>query len=194
MCECIKPGGKEKYKKEDGRHIWHVTHCPEKRFSGTNQTCYKAPKPGRLSPIGAKILSLESQYKLYEFSDALYSWEKHGDGVKVHSGSPPSARRYHGFAGAGNSLYVYGGCRAGESASQSERSKIFSDSHELEARCSQEVLSDFHEFDTTSNTWKSVDQSSINPGPRAFHAFAAVDDGTLYLHGGLNSSGRSIGA
>ena len=94
------------------------------------------------------------------------SWTNLSDAA---SGTPPSARRLHGFKSAGSKLYVHGGVDA-----------------------QNNLLSDLYAFDPIAVAWMDLSDagSGIPPTARDSHGFTSAG-GELYVHGGygLTSSG-----
>lgn len=82
------------------------------------------------------------------------------------SGPPPSPRDRHASVARGNSFYVFGGF----------------------AFTSR--VSDFHEFDFSSMTWRAVTSTGSPPSPRHSHS-AVVHEESMYVFGGYDGSYRS---
>ena len=96
---------------------------------------------------------------MYVLDPVAMSWTNLSDAA---SGTPPSARRLHGFKSAGSKLYVHGGVDA-----------------------QKNLLSDLYAFDPIAVAWMDLSDagSGIPPTARDSHGFTSAG-GELYVHGG----------
>ena len=82
------------------------------------------------------------------------------------SGTPPTARSFHGFTSAGGRLYVYGGLDWMDNA-----------------------VCDLHAYDPVAQVWTDLSSpaSGRPPTARFSHGFTSAD-GKLYAHGGVDAN------
>ena len=117
--------------------------------------------PGTLYVHGGQDENGTALSDLHVYDPVAQAWT---DLSSPASGTPPTARSFHGFTSAGDRLYVYGGLDWMDNA-----------------------VCDLHAYDPVAQVWTDLTSpaSGTPPTARSYHGFTSAG-GRLYVYGGLD--------